>query len=68
MNGDSFLVIINVSPEDVMFRLPAARLGARWRVEITSADPDAAAPASASCARARSCSSTSRSLTVLRRA
>ena len=39
VNGDSFLVVVNVSPEDVTFQLPAARLGTRWTVELTSADP-----------------------------
>ena len=67
VNGDSFLVIINVSPDDVMFQLPAARLGARWRVEMTSADPDL--PAGERELRAREeLFMTSRSLTVLRRA
>jgi isoamylase len=67
VNGDSFLVILNVSPEDVMFRLPAARLGARWTVELTSADPRL--PAGERTLRAREeLYVSSRSITVLRRA
>jgi glycogen operon protein len=67
VNGDSFLVVLNVSPEDVMFRLPAARLGARWTVELTSADPGL--PAGERTVRAREeLYMTSRSITVLRRA
>jgi glycogen operon protein len=65
--GDSFLVVVNVSPEDVMFRLPAARLGARWTVELTSADPWL--PAGERALRAREeLYVSSRSITVLRRA
>ena len=65
--GDSFLVVINVSPEDVTFQLPAARLGTRWTVELTSADPGL--PAGERELRARGeLFMTSRSLTVLRRA
>jgi isoamylase len=67
VNGDSFLVVLNVSPEDVMFRLPAARLGARWTVELTSADPGL--PAGERTLRAREdLYVSSRSITVLRRA
>ena len=67
VNGDSFLVVVNVSPEDVIFRLPAARLGARWTVEMTSADPGL--PAGERELRAREeLYMTARSITVLRRA
>jgi isoamylase len=65
--GDSFLVVINVSPEDVTFQLPAARLGTRWTVELTSAEPGL--PAGERELRAREeLFMTSRSITVLRRA
>jgi isoamylase len=67
VNGDSFLVVLNVSPEDVVFRLPAARLGARWTVELTSAD--AGLRAGERELRARDeLYMTARSITVLRRA
>jgi isoamylase len=67
VNGDSFLVILNVSPEDVMFRLPAARLGARWTVELTSADPGVRTGERELRARDE-LYMTARSITVLRRA
>jgi isoamylase len=67
VNGDSFLVVLNVSPEDVVFRLPAARLGTRWTVELTSAD--AGLRAGERELRARDeLYMTARSITVLRRA
>jgi isoamylase len=67
VNGDSFLVVLNVSPEDVVFRLPAARLGTRWTVELTSAD--AGLRAGERGLRARDeLYMTARSITVLRRA
>jgi len=67
VNGDSFLVLLNVSPEDVVFRLPSARLGTRWTVELTSADPGL--PARQRELRAREeLFMTARSITVLRRA
>jgi isoamylase len=65
--GDSFLVLLNVGPDDVVFNLPSARLGARWTVELTSADPGL--PARERELRARDeLFMTSRSITVLRRA
>jgi isoamylase len=67
VNGNSFLVVLNVSPEDVVFRLPAARLGPRWTVELTSADPGLAAGERMLRARDE-LFVTSRSITVLRRA
>jgi glycogen operon protein len=67
VNGDSFLVVVNVSSEDVTFQLPAARLGTRWTVELTSADPGLQAGIRELRAREELFMS-SRSLTVLRRA
>jgi hypothetical protein len=67
VNGDSFLVVVNVSAEDVTFQVPAARLGARWTVELTSADPGLQAGIRELRAREELFMS-SRSLTVLRRA
>src|SRR4051812_7088072 len=67
VNGDSFLVVLNVSPEDVVFRLPAARLGPRWTVELTSADPGLRAGERELRAR-EELFMTARSITVLRRA
>jgi glycogen operon protein len=67
VHGDSFLVVVNVSSEDVTFQLPAARLGTRWTVELTSADPGLQAGIRELRAREELFMS-SRSLTVLRRA
>jgi glycogen operon protein len=67
VNGDSFLVVVNVSAEDVTFQVPAARLGTRWTVELTSADPGLQAGIRELRAREELFMS-SRSLTVLRRA
>ena len=40
---DSFLVIVNGHYEDVEFTLPTARWGRQWCVELSTADPHAAA-------------------------
>ena len=62
---DSFFVLLNPRADDVVFRLPPARFGRGWELELTTADPDAAAvayPARAELTVA------SRSLVLLRRA
>jgi glycogen operon protein len=38
---DSFVLLVNASHEDVMFRLPARRFGNRWRQVLSTAEPDA---------------------------
>jgi glycogen operon protein len=48
---DSFLLLLNASPEDVPFVLPPRRFGARWEVELRTADVDA--PPSSHPARGR---------------
>jgi glycogen operon protein len=48
---DSFLLLVNASPEPVPFVLPPRRFGARWEVELRTAHPDA--PASSHPARGR---------------
>jgi glycogen operon protein len=40
---DSFLLLVNASPEPVPLVLPPHRFGARWEVELSTADPDAPA-------------------------
>jgi isoamylase len=40
---DSFLILFNAHHEDVVFTLPPRRFGLRWRTELTTSDPDAAA-------------------------
>jgi isoamylase len=67
VNGDSFLVLLNVSADDVMFQLPAARLGSRWTVELTSADPGLQ-PGIREVRAREELFMTARSITVLRRA
>jgi isoamylase len=66
VNGDSFLVVLNVSPDDVTFRLPAARLGPRWTVELTSVDPGLR-PGERELRARDELFMTARSITVLRR-
>jgi isoamylase len=39
VTGDSFLVLFNTHHEGVNFKLPAQRFGARWTLELTTADP-----------------------------
>ncbi len=48
---DSFLLLVNASPEPVEFVLPPRRFAARWEVELSTADPDA--PPSSHPARGR---------------
>jgi glycogen operon protein len=40
---DSFIVLFNAHHEPVTFVLPPRRFGPRWELELTTADPDAAA-------------------------
>ncbi|MDX6687427.1 MAG: isoamylase [Baekduia sp.] len=67
IEGDSFLLLFNAHHEDAVFKLPAARFGARWTVELTTAAPEIEPGAQDYRAR-RDCYVTSRSITVLRRA
>jgi isoamylase len=66
VEGDSFLVLFNAHHEDVVYKLPAARFGTRWGVELTTAAPGIAAGAQSYKARG-DCYLSSRSITVLRR-
>jgi glycogen operon protein len=66
VEGDSFLVLFNAHHEDVVFKLPAARFGARWSVELTTAAPWIEPGAQTYKARGE-CFLSSRSITVLRR-
>ena len=38
---DSFIVLLNASPEQVRFVLPTRRFGASWALELQTAEPDA---------------------------
>jgi glycogen operon protein len=42
---DSFVVLLNATPEDVVFRLPPRRFGLDWELELSTSDPDAGAGA-----------------------
>ncbi|HYF26400.1 MAG TPA: hypothetical protein VD931_11730, partial [Baekduia sp.] len=66
VRGGSFLVLFNAG-DDVMMRLPAARFGPRWLLELTTADP-ALEPGAHSYRARQECLVTGRSITVLRRA
>ncbi len=41
--GDSFVLLVNAGPETVAFRLPPPRFGRSWLLELSTADPSAAA-------------------------
>jgi isoamylase len=60
---DSFLLLLNASPDGVSFVLPPRRFGARWEVELRTDDPDT--PSSSHPARGR-LEVEGRSLIVLR--
>jgi isoamylase len=42
IDGDSFVVLVNAAEAPVSFKLPPARFGRLWRLELATADPDAA--------------------------
>ncbi|MCW3039757.1 MAG: glgX, partial [Solirubrobacterales bacterium] len=66
VEGDSFLLLINASEHDVEFQLPAARFGASWWLEVTTAQPEAEARSRRWAARDE-VFITARSMTMLRR-
>jgi glycogen operon protein len=41
VTDDSFVVLFNAHAEDRTFKLPRRRMGARWELVLTTADPDA---------------------------
>jgi glycogen operon protein len=41
IRDDSFLLLINATPDDATFTLPVRRLGACWEVVLDTADPAA---------------------------
>jgi glycogen operon protein len=43
VEDDSFILLLNASPEDRMFILPRRRFGAQWALELSTADPAAEA-------------------------
>jgi glycogen operon protein len=40
---DSFVVVLNATPEEVVFRLPPRRFGLEWELVLSTADPEAGA-------------------------
>ena len=64
IGDESFLLLFNAHYEPVTFQLPARRFGARWKLELSTADPHA--DESSFAARAP-VEVESRSLVVLRR-
>jgi isoamylase len=43
IEDDSFLVLVNAHHEDRAFMLPRRRFGAQWSLELSTAEPQAAA-------------------------
>jgi glycogen operon protein len=41
VEDDSFLLLFNAHHEDRTFMLPRRRFGARWTLELSTADPEA---------------------------
>ena len=41
---DSFVVLLNATPDDVAFRLPPRRFGLEWELELSTAQPGARSP------------------------
>jgi glycogen operon protein len=64
---DSFLLLFNAHGEDRVFMLPPRRFGARWALELSTADP-AAEPGSTAYGARTEVPVTSRSIVVLKRA
>jgi isoamylase len=67
IEDDSFLLLFNAHGEDRLFMLPRRRFGAQWALELSSADPDAAAGSARYGARTE-VAVTSRSTVILKRA
>jgi isoamylase len=43
ITDDTFVLLFNAHAEDRVFKLPRRRMGQRWELELTTADPDAGA-------------------------
>jgi glycogen operon protein len=67
IEDDSFMILINAHHEDRVFMLPRRRFGAQWTLELSTADPDAAA-GSASFGARTEVPVISRSIVILKRA
>jgi isoamylase len=51
LSDDSFLMLFNAHEDPIEFKLPTRRFGARWRFELSTAEPEAAAGARSYVAR-----------------
>ena len=67
LEDESFLVLFNAHHEPLTFRLPTRRFGARWKLELSTADPELDEGARSWAARDE-LQVKSRSILVLRRA
>jgi isoamylase len=67
VQDDSFLLLFNADGQDHVFMLPRRRFGARWALELSTAEPEAQ-PGSALYGARTEVELTSRSVLVLKRA
>jgi glycogen operon protein len=66
VSDDSFVLLFNAHDEDREFKLPRRRMGARWELELCTADPTAQ-PGSASYHAAALVNVIAHSITILKR-
>ncbi len=66
VEDDSFVLLFNAHAEDREFKLPRRRMGARWELELCTADPTAE-PGSVSYGAAELINVIAHSITILRR-
>jgi isoamylase len=66
VSDDSFVLLFNAHAEDREFKLPRRRMGARWELELCTADP-AAEPGSATYDAQELINVIAHSITILRR-
>ena len=66
VEDDSFVLLFNAHAEDRTFKLPRPRMGARWELELCTADPDAQ-PGRASYEAQSEINVTRHSITILKR-
>jgi isoamylase len=66
VEDDSFVLLFNAHAEDREFTLPRRRMGARWELELCTADPGAAS-GSATYEPQAQIHVTAHSITILRR-
>ena len=66
IEDDSFVLLFNAHDEDRQFKLPRRRMGARWELELSTADPEAQ-PGSAGYDAQAQINVTAHSITILKR-